>query len=94
MVSLGNKTLLTWMANTKEGVGIYTKTWPFSWAFNHLDDVVYFQYVDEVNRIKVPFAIGIQTPSQLQSMVSLGGNGVISMDATFNTNDVNFHFSH
>jgi hypothetical protein len=43
MVSLGNKTLLTWMANTKEGDGIYTKTWPFSWAFNHLDDVVYFQ---------------------------------------------------
>ncbi len=63
-----------------------------TWAFNHLDDVFYFQYVDEVNGIKVPFAIGIQTPSQLQSMVSLGDNGVISMDATFNTNDVKFHF--
>ncbi len=29
--------------------------------------------------------------SQLQTMVSLSDNGAISMDATFNTNDVKFH---
>ncbi len=34
---------------------------------------------------------GIQIPSQLQPMVSLSNNGTISMDATFNTNDVKFH---
>jgi hypothetical protein len=33
----------------------------------------------------------MQTPSQLQAMVSLGDNGAISMDATFSTNDVKFH---
>jgi hypothetical protein len=42
------------------------------WAFNHLDDVFYFQNVSEDNGIHVPFTIGIQTPSQLQAMVSLG----------------------
>jgi hypothetical protein len=36
-----------------------------TWAFNHLDDVFYFQDVSEVNGIHVPFTIGIQTPSQL-----------------------------
>ncbi len=63
----------------------------FTWAFNHPDDVFYFQDVREDNGIHVPFTIGIQTPSQFQSMVSLGDNGAISMDATFNTNDVKFH---
>jgi phosphatidylserine decarboxylase len=62
-----------------------------SWAFNHSNDVFYFENVGEVNGIKVPFTIGIQIPSQLQSMVSLGNNGVVSMDAIFNTNDVKFH---
>jgi hypothetical protein len=60
-------------------------------AFIHLDDVFYFQDVNEVIEIHVPFIIGIQTPSQLQSMVSLGDNGAISMDVTFGTNDVKFH---
>jgi hypothetical protein len=83
------------MANTREGIGVYTKNWPFSWAHGHfiiwMHDVFYFQYVGEVNGIKIPFTIGIQTPTQLQSMVSLGDNGAISMDATFGTNDVKFH---
>jgi hypothetical protein len=56
-----------------------------------LDDVFYFQDVSEVNGIKIPFIIGIQILSQLQSMVSLHDNGVVSMDATFSTNDVKFH---
>ncbi len=47
--------------------------------------------MNEVNGIHVPFTIGIQTPFQLQSMVSLGDNGAISMDATFGTNVVKFH---
>jgi hypothetical protein len=45
----------------------------------------------EDNGIHVSFIIGIQTPSQLQAMVSLGDNRAISMDATFGTNDVKFH---
>jgi len=59
-----------------------------AWAFNHPNDMFYFQNASEDNGIHVPFTIGIQTPSQLQTMVSLGDNGAISMDATFNTNDV------
>jgi hypothetical protein len=53
--------------------------------------VFYFQDASENNGIHVPFIIGIQTPSQLQAMVSLSDNGAISMDATFGTNDVKFH---
>jgi len=53
--------------------------------------VFYFKDVNEINGIHVPFTIRIQTPSQLQSMVPLSNNGAISMDATFNTNDVKFH---
>ncbi len=37
----------------------------YTWAFNHLNDVFYFQNTNEVNGIKVPFIIGIQIPSQL-----------------------------
>ncbi len=62
-----------------------------TWAFNHPEDVFYFQDANEDNGIHVPFTIGIQTPFQLQAMVSLGDNGVISMDVTFGTNDVKFH---
>jgi hypothetical protein len=61
-----------------------------TWAFCHLDDVFYFQDANEDNGIHVPFTIGTQT-SLLQAMVSLGGNGAISMDATFGTNDVKFY---
>jgi hypothetical protein len=53
--------------------------------------VFYFQDASEDNGIHVSLTIMIQTPSQLQAMVSLGDNGAISMDATFNTNDVKFH---
>jgi hypothetical protein len=50
--------------------------------------VFYFQDASEDNGIHVPFIIRIQTPSQLQAMVSLNDDGAISMDATFSTNDV------
>ncbi len=62
-----------------------------TWAFNHLDDLFYFQDASEDNGIHVPFTIRIQTPFQLQAMASIGDNGAILMDATFNTNDVKFH---
>ncbi len=62
-----------------------------TWAFTHLDDVFYFQDVSEDNGIHVPFIIRIETPFQLQAMVSLGDNEAISIDATFNDNDVKFH---
>jgi hypothetical protein len=64
---------------------------PLHKAFNHPNDVIYVQDANEDNGIHVPFTIGIQTPSQLQAMVSLGDNGIISMDATFITNDVKLH---
>jgi hypothetical protein len=50
-----------------------------------------FQDVGEVNGIQIPSTIGIQTPSQMQSMFSLGKNGAILLDATFETNDVKLH---
>jgi hypothetical protein len=62
-----------------------------TWAFSHPNDVFYFQNASEDNGVHVPFTIRIQTPFQLQAMVSLGDNGGISMDATFSTNDVKFH---
>ncbi len=44
-----------------------------------------------MNETKVPFTIGIQTPTQCESMLSYGHNGAIFMDATFGTNDMKFH---
>jgi hypothetical protein len=44
--------------------------------------VFYFQDATKDNGIHVPLIIRIQTPFQLQAMVSLGDNGAISMDAT------------
>jgi hypothetical protein len=72
----------TWIINTKKVVGIYIKIRPFpfcTWAFNHLNDVFYFKYENEINGIHVPFIIGILTPFQLHSMISLSNNGAISM---------------
>jgi len=46
--------------------------------FSHLDDVFYFQDANEDNGTHVPFTIGIQTPFQLQAMVSVDDNGAIS----------------
>jgi hypothetical protein len=53
--------------------------------------VFFFQDVDEINGTQVPFTIGIQTPTQCESMLSYGHNGAISTDATFGTNDMKFH---
>jgi len=94
MTSLGNKTSLVWIVNIKRGIGIYTKTMPFLYA--HGSCIIrmmcfIFQDVGEVNGIHIPSTIGIQTPSQMQFMFSIGENGAISMDATFETNDVKFH---
>jgi hypothetical protein len=36
MISLGNKTLLIWIANTKKGVGTYIKIQPFPFTHGHL----------------------------------------------------------
>jgi hypothetical protein len=51
----------------------------------------FIQDVSEDNGIHVPFTIRIQTPFQLQTMVSLGDNGKKSMDVTFGTTHVKFH---
>jgi hypothetical protein len=39
-----------------------------SWALQHLEDVLFFQDVGEINEIQVPFTIGILTPTQCESM--------------------------
>jgi len=75
----------SWHLHKNQAISLRT------WAFNHLDDVFYFQNVNEDNGIHVSFTIGIQTPSQSQAMVSLSDNGTISIDATFSTNDLKFH---
>jgi len=62
-----------------------------SWAFQHLKDVFFFQDVGEINGIQVPFTIGIQTPTQCESMLSYDHNGAIFMDTIFGTNDMKFH---
>jgi hypothetical protein len=63
----------------------------WSWAFQHLKDVFFFQNASEINKIQIPFTIGIQTPTQCESMLSYGHNGAIFMDATFGTNDMKFY---
>ncbi len=53
---------------------------------------VLFPIANEINRIQVPFTIGVQTLTQYESVLSYGHNSAISMDATFGTNDMKFHF--
>jgi hypothetical protein len=62
-----------------------------SWVLQHPEDVFFLQDVGEINGTQVPFTIGIQTPTQCESMLSYGHNGAISMDATFGTNVMKFH---
>jgi hypothetical protein len=81
----GKQKKRSWRLHQNPSISLHT------WTFIHPDDVFYFQDANEDNGIHVPFTIGIQTPFQLQAMVSLSDNGVISMDATFSTNDVKFH---
>jgi hypothetical protein len=71
----------------KRGIHIYTKIWPFLFAHGHLIIQIMFYFQDEkkFNEVHVPFITRIQTPFQLQAMVSLGDNGAISMDPTFDT---------
>jgi hypothetical protein len=76
----------SWRLSQNQAISFHT------WAFSHPNDVFYFQDASRDNGIHVPFIIGIQTLSQLQTMVSLSHNGAISMDGTFSTNDVKFHF--
>jgi len=75
----------SWRLSQNSAISFHT------WAFSHPNDVFYFQDASQDNGIHVPFTIGIQTLFQLQTMVSLGDNGAISMDATFSTNHVKFH---
>jgi len=50
-----------------------------------------FFFQDEINGTQIPFTIGIQTPTQCESMLSYNHNGAIFMDALFGTNDMKFH---
>jgi hypothetical protein len=58
------------------------------WTLQHPEDVFFFQHVGEIKGIQIPFTIGIQTPTQCDSMLSYGHNGAIYMDATFGSNDM------
>jgi hypothetical protein len=63
----------------------------WSWALHHVEHIFYLQKVGKINEIQMPFTLDIQTPMQCQSMFAYGHNGVFSMDATFGTNDVEYH---
>jgi hypothetical protein len=52
---------------------------------------VLFPIASEINKIQIPFTIGIQISTQCEFVLSYGHNNVISMDATFGTNDMTFH---
>jgi hypothetical protein len=58
---------------------------------HHSKLVFYLQKVDKVNGIEVPFTLNIETLTQCQFMLAYGHNRIISMDATFGTNDVKYH---
>jgi len=75
----------SWPLHTNPTISIW------SWALQHPKDVLFLQDVGEINGTQVPFTIGIQTPTQCESMLSYGHNSAISMDATFGTNDMKFH---
>jgi len=47
--------------------------------------------VTNIGGIQAPFTIGIETPTQLESILTWGHNEAISMDATFGNNDLKFH---
>jgi hypothetical protein len=47
-------------------------------------------YFEEINVFQVPFTIGIKTPVPCKSMLSYGHNGFLSINATFDTNDMKF----
>jgi hypothetical protein len=93
MISFGFKTLHIWIRNIKKEVGLHTNPAISIWscALQHSEDVFFLQDVGEINGTQVPFTIGIQTPTQCESMLSYGHNGAISMDGTFGTNDMKFH---
>jgi hypothetical protein len=75
----------SWHLHTNPAISIQ------SWAFQHPKDVFFFQDVGEINETQILFTIGIQTPTQCDSMLSYGHNGAISMDATFGSNDMKLH---
>jgi hypothetical protein len=45
-----------------------------SWFCVHHHDVFYFQDINELNGIQVPFTIGIQMSMQLETMLQFGHN--------------------
>jgi hypothetical protein len=75
----------SWCLHTNLAISIQSS------ALQHPKDVFFFQDVGEINRTQVPFTIGIQIPTQCESMLSYGHNGAISMDAIFGTNDMKFY---
>jgi hypothetical protein len=57
----------SWRLHTNPVISIW------SWALQHLEDVFFFQDVGEINRIQVPFTIGIQTNDMKFHLFTLMG---------------------
>jgi hypothetical protein len=93
MISFGFKTLHISIGNIRKGVGVYTPTlqFQFNLGLSNIRKMFFFQDDGEINGTQFPFTIGIQTPTQCESMLSYGHNGAIFVDATFGTNDMKFH---
>jgi len=62
-----------------------------SWALQLPEDVFFFQNVGEINEIRVPFTMDIQTPTQCESMLSYGHNGPFLWMPHLAQNDMKFH---
>jgi len=54
----------SWRLHTNLTISIWSR------VLQHLEDVFLFQDVSEINETQVPFTIGIQTPTQCESMLS------------------------
>ncbi len=88
MISCDFKILHIWIINIRKGIRIYTPTPQFqsNLGLSNIQKMCCFsKMLVKSTKFKS------RSPIQSESMLSYGHNGVISMDATFGTNDMKFH---
>ncbi|MCO5601561.1 hypothetical protein L7F22_055684 [Adiantum nelumboides] len=59
-----------------------------NWVADNASHVFFYQPMDSVN--EKPFALGIQTTWQLETICKYGNRGLLAMDSTFGTNKYKF----
>ncbi|MCO5613306.1 hypothetical protein L7F22_067582 [Adiantum nelumboides] len=60
-----------------------------NWVNDNVPHVFFYQPMNSSNH--TPFALGIQSRWQLETICKYGHNGLLAMDATFGTNKYKFH---